>query len=612
MNGKHTLALLLVMMGVLLLGTSQVTGQQEEPQNPEGSYSYAFTYQGQLKGPGGPVNGTCDLSFKLFDAAGGGTQVGSTVTHEGVELADGLFTARLDFGGVHDGNARWLEVAVRCPAGSGSYVTLDPRQELTGAPVALALALPFRAEANIGGPLASFVNTSGDGEAGLFVSQQGVALWVESPASEGLRVATAGQDGVRVVDAAGSGLAVDTAGGDGVFVNTAHNNGVKVNSADYNGVQVDSTGGDGVYVGSAGDDGVFVRSAGKPSATTPSDAHNGFEVAGAEGHGLYVGRADAYGVVVDSTNDDGIFIGSAGGSGYCVASANANGLAVGGTGGDGVYIHQAGTPSDFTSNAQPNGFEVAGAQGYGLYVGRADLDGVYVNSTAWHGVNVNGAGVNGVYVTNAGNYGVAVASAGAGGVYGHSANGPGLRGESDQNDGVVGWTGSGSKSGVFGYSQTGNGVAGISDGQYGVLAITTSSDPNEAALLARNEGAGPAVQADGDLVVTGAYRGDIGPNGGAPFPRPAYDSGWIPLARGEIRTLTHNLGGNIDNYVIDMSHRDGLHGYNNIGDGLLLTDGTWWGYNWSTLNAETVNLWRGSNDWPGDSFEYRLRIWVYR
>jgi hypothetical protein len=581
MNGKRISALL-VTMAILLLGVSQAAGQQAESQSPQGTYSYAFTYQGQLKDAGGPVNGTCDLRFILWNAAIGGSQMGNIVTLEGVEIEDGLFTARLDFGGVHDGSARWLEVAVRCPAGSGGYVTLSPRQELTGAPAALSLALPFLADANLGGPLL-WIENNGAGEAAGFESVGGIALWVESPASEGVHVATAGQDGVRVVNAGDRGLAVDAAGGDGV------------------------------YVGSAGGDGVYVAAAGNPSGTQADDRRNGLEVAGAEGHGLYIGRADAYGVVINSTNDDGVLINSAGGSGYYVAHANANGFAAGQTGGDGAFVQRAGTPSTFTSNPQPNGFEVAGAKGYGLYVGRADLDGVYINSTAWHGINVNGAGVNGVYVTNAGNYGVAVASAGTGGVYGHSATGPGLVGESDTRDGVVGWTGSEGQSGVYGHSETGSGVTGISDGKYGVLAISRSSDPNEAALLAQSQGAGPAVQAEGDLVVTGAYRGDIGPNGGAPFPRPAYDSGWIPLGLGEQKTLTHNLGGNVDNYVVLMSYRNWLHGYTNLGDGWYIRDDDWAGYYWNQLNTETVNIGRGSNDLFGEGGnEYRLRIWVYR
>lgn len=46
--------------------------------------------------------------------------------------------AQLDFGlNVFTGSTRWVEIAVRCPAGSGSYVTLTLRQPLTPAPYAL-------------------------------------------------------------------------------------------------------------------------------------------------------------------------------------------------------------------------------------------------------------------------------------------------------------------------------------------------------------------------------------------------------------------------------------------------------------------------------------------
>ena len=399
MNGKRTWALL-VTMGILLLGVRQATGQAARPRNPQGTYGYAFTYQGQLKDAGGPVNGVCDLRFILWNAAIGGAQVGSILTLEGIEIEDGLFTARLDFGGtdVHNGSARWLEVAVRCPAGSGGYVTLSPRQELTGAPAALSLALPFYAEANVGGPLVSFHN-SGDGEAAVFSSQQGFALYVESAGQDGLYIGAAGQDGVNVISAGGRGLAVDTAGSDGVFVNTAHGNGVKVNSADTNGIQVDAAGGDGVYV----------EQAGNPSATQPwPPGGNGFEVAGAASNGLYVGRADNIGVYVYSANGTGVLVQFTSGSGFEVDSATYDGVVVGSAGHDGVSVYHAGSPSADLGSSQNNGFQVNGAQGYGLYVGRADLDGVYVNSTAWHGLNVAHAGVNGLYVAAAGNNGVDV------------------------------------------------------------------------------------------------------------------------------------------------------------------------------------------------------------
>ena len=448
MNCKRTLALF-VTMGVLLLGVGQVTGQQAGPQNPQGTYGYAFTYQGQLQDAGGPVNGTCDLRFILWDAASGGSQVGSTLTLEGVEIQDGLFTARLDFGGgAHSGAARWLEVAVRCPAGSGGYVPLDPRQELTGAPAALSLALPFLAEANIGGPLVSFQN-SGDGEAALFGSALGYALWVDTAGQDGLYVASAGQDGVRVVSAGDRGLAVDTAGGDGVYVGQAGNpsattpsdyhNGVEVagaegyglyvgnagssgvhigsagvdgvsvdstgwsgffvNWADYNGFHVSGAGVSGLLVGHTGADGVMIGQAGSPSSWTWNDQNNGFEVAGAQGHGLYVGRADLDGVYVQSAGSSGVFVDSAGGTGVFVGSAGMKGVVVGSAGQDGVHVLRAGNPSASVSHSYFNGFEIAGAEGHGLYVGRADNTGVFVHSAGWNGVVVEEAGGDGVRAT---------------------------------------------------------------------------------------------------------------------------------------------------------------------------------------------------------------------
>ncbi|MBN1139783.1 MAG: hypothetical protein JXM73_24640, partial [Anaerolineae bacterium] len=139
MNHKRILALL-VTMAILLLGASQVTGQQDEIESPQGVYISAFTYQGQLKGPTGLVNGQCDLRFTLWDAVSGGNQAGWGWLVEGAEIVDGLFTARLDFGeGAFQGDERWLAIEVRCPAGAGDYTALSPRQTLTAAPYALAL-----------------------------------------------------------------------------------------------------------------------------------------------------------------------------------------------------------------------------------------------------------------------------------------------------------------------------------------------------------------------------------------------------------------------------------------------------------------------------------------
>jgi hypothetical protein len=60
----------------------------------------------------------------------------TTVTD--VPVSEGYFTAQLDFGsGIFTGDSRWLEIWVRCPAGSGSYTQLLPRQPITATPYAL-------------------------------------------------------------------------------------------------------------------------------------------------------------------------------------------------------------------------------------------------------------------------------------------------------------------------------------------------------------------------------------------------------------------------------------------------------------------------------------------
>jgi len=128
-------------MLAFLLATGQVAGQQGGSVDSQAALGAGFTYQGELRDAGGPVNGTCDLRFSLWDAASSGAQVGATVAWPATAVTDGLFSVQLDFGGgAFAGQARWLEVAVRCPAGSGSYTVLSPRQPLTATPYALYAA----------------------------------------------------------------------------------------------------------------------------------------------------------------------------------------------------------------------------------------------------------------------------------------------------------------------------------------------------------------------------------------------------------------------------------------------------------------------------------------
>ena len=97
----------------------------------------AYTYQGRLIEGDEAGDGLYDLEFKLFDDPCTGTQQGSTVSIDDLDVIDGYFTVELDFGSEFDGNARWLEINVRPGASVGPFVILSPRQEVTPTPYAL-------------------------------------------------------------------------------------------------------------------------------------------------------------------------------------------------------------------------------------------------------------------------------------------------------------------------------------------------------------------------------------------------------------------------------------------------------------------------------------------
>jgi hypothetical protein len=95
----------------------------------------AFSYQGRLNDGLNPANGRYDLQFTLYDAGSGGGQIGLPQTTNAVPVNNGLFAVMLDFGTSFDGNARWLEIAVKTNGGA-SFTTLAPRQPLTPTPFA--------------------------------------------------------------------------------------------------------------------------------------------------------------------------------------------------------------------------------------------------------------------------------------------------------------------------------------------------------------------------------------------------------------------------------------------------------------------------------------------
>ena len=96
-----------------------------------------FTYQGRLSDGAIPATGTYPMQFSLYDAATGGTQIGTTLTNTTVNVSGGLFSVQLNFGSnPFTGADRYLEIAVKHAADT-DYTTLAPRQQLTAAPFAI-------------------------------------------------------------------------------------------------------------------------------------------------------------------------------------------------------------------------------------------------------------------------------------------------------------------------------------------------------------------------------------------------------------------------------------------------------------------------------------------
>jgi hypothetical protein len=168
--------------------------------------------------------------------------------------------------------------------------------------------------------------------------------------------------------------------------------------------------------------------------------------------------------------------------------------------------------------------------------------------------------------------------------------------ESDQSDKK--WSIAGYNSGLV-FTETGEGHAMYIEegGQVGIGTISP----------------GAKLEVDGDLKVAGAYKGNISSSSGsdgAPFPRPAYDSGWQEVSRGINVALQHNIGGDPNNYVVDMQFKGvvlGIGVNQALYGGVSTLDGT--GAFWFALTDTEIFVHREINNVT--AAEIRVRIWVY-
>ena len=100
------------------------------------SQTTEFSYQGFLSDNSASANGNFDFEFRLYDAATGGNLLG-TIQRTNVPVANGVFSATLDFPSQpFTGGSRFMEISVK-PSSGGSFTTLAPRQKILSAPYAI-------------------------------------------------------------------------------------------------------------------------------------------------------------------------------------------------------------------------------------------------------------------------------------------------------------------------------------------------------------------------------------------------------------------------------------------------------------------------------------------
>jgi hypothetical protein len=173
----------LLFVAVLLNATTVV---------PASAQSTVFTYQGSLDDGGVPASGPHDLRFRLFDAASGGAQLGSTLCVDNVTVVEGVFTAQLDFGQQFATTGqRHLEIEVRRDTGltcgsAAGFIVMTPRQQLTATPMASHASGAFSLDAADGSP-ASAVFVDNGGNVGIGTTTPGAKLHVNGT-DEGLRI----------------------------------------------------------------------------------------------------------------------------------------------------------------------------------------------------------------------------------------------------------------------------------------------------------------------------------------------------------------------------------------------------------------------------------------
>jgi hypothetical protein len=482
-------------VGILLFTTCSAYAQQT-----------AFTYQGQLKSGGMPYSGSADFQFSLWDAATSppGVQVGLTQVAMNVGVSNGLFTQLVDFGPLQfDGHARWLQLAVRAPSGSGNFTVLSPRQPITAAPYATSLAVPCEAISDNDSTNAfTIIQNGAAAAAGFFTISSTTSIataLLATHAGNGPAVAGVnnhaglnnfGLLGAPAYGVVGNSTTLDGIGGfsggagkSGVYGETSSNGGYGVfgrntSSGNFGFLGSGTYGVYGTTANATHSGGYFENvSSGAPGANAAAVTGVSTAGIGVYGSSTAAARFGVYGTSPAPTGLANSLVG-AGVLGDSTTNDGVTGIA-GSPGRSGVsgYAQHAGGGGVYGINLATNNYGVIGGFGYGVYgLSPNGGHGVAGYSTATtgqnsgvHGETSSPAGF-GVYGTLPTQSGIPLPGTGAG-VMGDSGSGDGVVGFSSALSGVYGLSSAPGGAGVYGsnwQSQNFGAIGTSGAGAYGI------------------------------------------------------------------------------------------------------------------------------------------------
>lgn len=209
------------------------------------------------------------------------------------------------------------------------------------------------------------------------------------------------------------------------------------------------------------------------------------------------------------------------------------------------------------------------------------------------------------------------------GLFGQSggANGSGVRGWAKDSGNGVNYGGHFCSTGMRGIGVYGWAEATGDVENYG--GYFWAQGQRGVGLRAKGGPDGCAGRFEGDIRITGPGEGIVFPDGTkqttaasgsgtggfACFAKPAYDSGWIDMPKtgssfSYTTTLTHNLCGNSDDYVVDLQRRMVGYGTDSLQDG-----GIGDAFYYSNLTTTSIQV-TGPISPKSGTISLRVRIWV--